>query len=1690
MFDYSSMLKRAVEYFPIWTDIRKRYTKSIGGKVIDSALKETLELKSALQDYIDFYFLEKYEGKEDEVIAFVYAVNTGKIEDPFEIEVEYNNKIYVITTDIDQFYKDASLCYYEDGVLYLQESEKIDNIDKITINIDSHLFSYDLVKTHVWNIFDEFACFVNIQRHEFESNKSLMSRILYTTRNLPNSTEEGLKHSIISEVMDYTNLSVDDIKIERLTPANLIKPYKEFNSVLDMLSSINRDVLKDKRWDLDKWSYNFKSISFMDNVWDDVVEEYQNGIGYNEDLKVVVADENKTTDAEIVLYNKSVERLEKYVQNKEINKNIDFTLKRYENVLNSTHVKYNIQASEAIDITNENIKLAVYESNNRAENVKIEEIYKLGKDVIKIDNSKITDSKPYRLEFYADDNYDTMRVSKAKVIYKHKTTGEITEVKNLLKSAPGFTINASGELVNTSIKKTIKSVNHFNEYSGLIDSDSGITIAPGRNEGKGTINVSGLGLNMIKINFEHQLVNIPKSMIAHNQFCYWNDNNELVFRTDVNQQKSFQIETEANEISFKIVEGEVDLFIERDGEATYQKLKGPAVWNSLVTDTPSKIKVIAMHNNDVPTKFTDFKYSSHSVDLKLKYGQLIKEADGYRLPNFSLNDLIVTLSSDSSSYPIIKALYIGGDTKQLKYQTEIIEPKINMDRIIEVTTNGLMDLLHVDAVGNTIYSNKNYLPCISYKASKDNAWIRLNTDEYDSIEEITTSIGSIHVIEESGKLYYNIVLKNGQTVNSVNIKGIKNTPIKTITLHDMVKFYFKTFDPETDAVYASKLCKGLIIADNDPENPKNLIINIKSDIFKGINANLYKFIEIPNHLTTSFNSGSSAVNDIQTALPFDSISFVPGGARLYNAINESYVYTGELRNIKILNNFNPILASNQLMYYEVTPYDSEVTYDVRFDDSISDCTFNDLLSWSLGMKNIAIKTPMDLSNTEHYQISEIEIEDEVLLSRNIELKKSYKISNNNEIFTNRYMVIPPKGCEVLYERYSETENPNLIIQEEVIMEEDGFTKLLYSNIDTLLYIGFSPYSGQNTIDFNDFTLLKDEGIITWTNQAYITSARKVYLRYTIKNPIAIILSEDELYKSIGYNVDAYEEIDRIKLFGVTDGYKFDLKQLSSHDEADLIYTSCSSTSFQSQGEGSIVTFNKTAEKETILVKTGYYYINGKEYYLFPSDEHIDLDEEKIIDMKNIEISGGEMSFVKTTNNYIRNSEMLFRGMNELYNFDATKSSVKGVSAINSLAACDSFNNWKTFGMQIMLKEGYNGLGLHFSSEIQNGYAFLDITDYLQEGDNYLSFWADNTLEVYIGEEKKYLGLEFHDSINIKISQEISYRGNSFREAVIQKNDDNMRSYLIVKNYGTIDDIILDTVMKGMAAHTKNINLLGLNIEEEYKAGQHYKMFINDNRYNINKGASLTKDGYIKTASNIYWGISPIKVYDTKEDFKTCSTSDIHFENEYIKTGKTEGYIETAPIFLDNASTIKRLIFKINDIDFDNMKGMKVQILSSNTRTGDYIPINSFNSNYGYIYGDSLLRYIKLKIIIPENKYIDNFSIYGEYKSTKDNAPKVLMPTTGYLLSKIYDAQYSTDYKLRSINIEDVSNINDVELQIRALKDEYSADVWQPWKTIKIDNKLKLKEAIDFENSRFFQIKVILKTSSAFIKINNLNIEVM
>lgn len=56
-----------------------------------------------------------------------------------------------------------------------------------------------------------------------------------------------MRNAIISELMSLVDITEDDIVISKVTPENLVKPYKEYKTLLEMLDKINRDCLKDKQ---------------------------------------------------------------------------------------------------------------------------------------------------------------------------------------------------------------------------------------------------------------------------------------------------------------------------------------------------------------------------------------------------------------------------------------------------------------------------------------------------------------------------------------------------------------------------------------------------------------------------------------------------------------------------------------------------------------------------------------------------------------------------------------------------------------------------------------------------------------------------------------------------------------------------------------------------------------------------------------------------------------------------------------------------------------------------------------------------------------------------------------------------------------------------------------------------------------------------------------------------------------------------------------------------------------------------------------------------------------------------------------------------------------------------------------------------------------------------------------------------
>ena len=127
--------------------------------------------------------------------------------------------------------------------------------------------------------------------------------------------------------------------------------------------------------------------------------------------------------------------------------------------------------------------------------------------------------------------------------------------------------------------------------------------------------------------------------------------------------------------------------------------------------------------------------------------------------------------------------------------------------------------------------------------------------------------------------------------------------------------------------------------------------------------------------------------------------------------------------------------------------------------------------------------------------------------------------------------------------------------------------------------------------------------------------------------------------------------------------------------------------------------------------------------------------------------------------------------------------------------------------------------------------------------------------------------------------------------------------------------------------------------------------------------------------------------------------------------------------------------------------------------------------------------------MPAYKYINNIAVFVEYVSSDENPMPIITTHSGYIESKLYDLQQESNCVVKSIDIEDVSNINDIELYIRASRDNERLDVWTNWNRIYLTDSLQIANYISFTNTRFLQYKILVKNRSGYIKFKSIDVEI-
>lgn len=1666
MLDRFSIIDKAIKHFPKWMDIRKRTSSSNGGNYLQVVAEEIEDINAAIDVFKSDFFIDRIDINK--YPAFLFKGIIGEINTDDLRIISYDA---ILASTKESFYNSNANTLIIDGYIYIKSDavELYNNIESCEINYiyDNNPGTIKVNKIHVWNVFDEFAMFRGIERHQWEDNKQLKDRILSFNRNNVNGTEEGLKNSIINELSNYISINKDDIKIHRVC-AESLKIYKDmYEDLFDNLNNINRDTYRNKKWDLDKWEYNLNNIEYVPHIFDFILNETQNGVGYNNDLKVDIVTQDKPANANLYVYDKDIKALDKYIQNNNIQNDIKLNLTKFNNKITPIPVSYTITGSQVIDITNEDITISLKQINSSKENVPIERLIETSSlDDFDIIHHGAVNNGKYKILFEPKEELKPMIINKCDV-------GNSTQIISLLKDDLYFK-RVGNELHSKNTLLFANKVKHFFSHENMIEENEALISKDISKESQLKLDLHGMRNQPVYINWDAAYSLIPKMAISLFNMQYNNDDIESF--KDYNGN-SMTIVLEANDISFDIKEGNTTIsYYEEDILISTSIYRAGDTFTSNKFNKPKNMKIVATNNNfNSSLVFSKLQYKKFELNYCTEFGELKSIAGKNIIPDFEENKLIMEFKSYTNTSIILKSIYIGQPNKNINYLTAPVD---TVDMFFDIMSeNCKVKLITLDDNQNIISVNEDFKTYKEYVANKMKK-IELNLLSYSNVNGIESQTGNIKTEKINNVIKYYLELQPGESVSYISISGTRHISVDDIRLADLLGIN----KANGDKVFVNNLIKDFIVFKNNKFEKVKLL----KENFPIGNADSF-IVNTPKNLISIFyetDSSFTISNSYDNSFKY--IGLRINNSMEYVAINEEKIFKPITKNIKIVDIFKPLIPNNENILYVIKSNNNNA--DVRFD---TDESFLMCEDWSIGKKDITIKYDLSLDNSDIYEKNMTSIVKSVKLKDSVPIENIYKFPNGELIESTKIIIDTDDLSYVLSESrdYSLTEfdQPQFYKLDAFKCNSSEFVKLKHCRIEEILYIGFDPELNNEIIDSSKYSLCNKEGILVFNDFNIYSSTRTIYIKYTIKIPkyIRYDLSNKEVlnmfYKKIQYDFTAYKLSDIIKIYNIDNNTEVNLFNYSSYsNDSKIKIEFIEPTGYSPVFIDHKLTFEKLTEKKLLAVKKGYYYMNNKEYYMF-NDYNIDhINSNKDVVIENGKKEEDKITINKESQNHIINSKMERTELDVTHNSNFKKDA-KGISLMNSLTSCNTFNQWNSYGFEISLTEGFNGLGLSFKKTLPIGYCILNITDKLSEGNNFISLYCSNKIKI---------GNKINDSLTAIIDSFIDGEGNKdLKYCYLNKNKDS-QYYLIIDEDAVIDDIIISTEYPKDNAllHKKNINELGISINELRDNMKNKKVFLN------NEGSKLKGcyeyDNFIVNGTSILWDKTTICNY-IAEDFKSLNTQYITVKDGIAYTNNDIAKIESNPIAISDCRTIKSLHIEMNEIFYDKYTNIYYEILTCNQFNGNYIKLKDSRKNRDIIdtSNSSLLTYIKFIIHLPKDKAITNFNIYAEHMSKDMTKPISNKLSGGIFESKILDTFNSSNYIPKKINFKEGSNLQEIDFFICGSKLDYKNTIWSDFYKINIDTNGNITNETFFKEYRFFKIKAILKNKESKLNIESIDFEV-
>lgn len=1635
---YTALLEKALEHFPRWMDIKKR-RRSKGQEFLSAQAQEIAVIQDEIDQYVSEHFARSYVGAEDTIPYELYRVPVGS--------PEILNSVGLVSPSLPVTLQMRSLLfsiheqalYFEGSLLFRRYPGEV-----VSYKINDALYEHKPEAIRIWNIFDEFALFTGLERYESESNQRLLKRTVEAYKRPTDSTEQGIRNAVLNALEGVCSVTPEDVVIEPVGTENLLENTWNDKTVLEWLLDINHDVYRTKEWGDSLWGHDFAQTEYIAHPWDHMPAFYQNGVGQTDDLKVTLTDqgEHAATDLSVTYLKQSEEEIENHVRNNIIEDDFTFTFRKYENMLRPQTVPFQVLATEARDITDEDIFIEAYQQVDGAFEYPLEDlmINSADFDHIATHPGEVPQGDIYRLAFRPIHRHSDMIISKA-LVSKDGTEQDLRQEK-------ASYVLQGDDLINSRVKFHGQYRHQFDDGSNVREIDGGMTLSSRNEAFRLTKKIDGLKNQFLFVSHSCQSTNATR-------------NTTLVEMTNAHllpgENKIFTDHAEGK-IKISGIGNHIGVTIE-SGQARYRTESSEWQYFNSENEEP----VVLFYDFVQPKTFNieienlnasellirDVLHAHYEVSVTTEKGNLELSHGYYLLPDEDENVLTISMAPKSAFLPRIHYVHVGADVSRDVYYTDPVTSTDNT--YFSVETNCVVTL-EKQLGGQWVEERAPFKTAKIYHDNDNDHLIPIDTSRFVTIHDSTPRIEKrlIH-----GQPYDCIVLRAGTEISAVRVSGVYRSLVRRASLKDIIGFI------PGERLYVDRFTESMIRKkDSGADQYERHFELTPEKILGGVSPYRvsYYLVQAPSGVQASFYSRTRSSKFVSNDYDwtFDNLVLQSTAGERYIANQWHKMVVPEATGLAMTRGFGPIPPSNTLMVYQLTGSlnhpGAEIDFEVPYLESGITGTSNH--SVSVGRKNIRIYMGTDMLQEHNYQVGTVQHTFKSIVSSRMALPEFIDFEDESRPIQEFIVESEDRLRPVYQSREAEVD---------IIAEEDGYNKLPHSNIQIMHELR----ADGNVVSTSDYQLLGREGILVWLSNQY--SGMNIQCEYQYQKPVAFeFVNLDDLYRLATYSVQAYRKMAEEHIVGLKPG-SYPL----GYTGADRTVLSISNPSFRGSVVNGRLIIEHVSQEERVLVKSGYVYHDWKEYYHFATGHNKEVQRFGGVDIVNGGRRDGRIQFQKESSNFLKNSAMIPGRKAVTSKADFVNHDIyKGVSLINEYSACENFHSWYFSNMALSLTEAHNGPGIAFTPTGPASYAFIDVSEHLEAGKKMqLSFHKKGEGSVFLAQKATYDDMAFNQLIFISpvIEMPLVDEEKELYGAVF-KPQKNLRYYALVRGEAVIDDILVRKAVQGQLTledHQKEIDKHGWQIHEPVASKTILPLTFDAKASRMHQ-VEIGSDNVLKTSMQVQWGLTAMRSFEN--NWSACEITGLLPQKGIYVSDNSAGTIETEVVHLQDREFIKKIVAKANRVLTEEYDGINITLLTSKTRRGQFKPVKAESSNNILSVDTDLIEnYIKLRAEVPPHTVIESLTLFCVYGETEDKAMPLRSFNEGQLITRYYDLGERLWTRVQRVN--GVSPASGIRLSIRGYRENEKDRVHTAWHEINFSTTGVPSHHVEFENYRFYQLKI-------------------